>query len=128
MATTHGLVFEIHVSQRPTFCIFDNEAFANARAREGDGVRQAQSPVHLIWAGSILIVGYSAVRLISPDYGGLSPCGRFELPSPMNPGKRKPARANLTGLLSRPQSAVYFLPEPGQLWRELWADLWMPEF
>ena len=52
----------LHLRQRSFRC-----AQQHARAREADGVRQAQSPVHLIWAGSILIVGYSAVRLISPD-------------------------------------------------------------
>ena len=36
-ATTHGLVFEIHVSQRPTICIFDNEAFAVLNNTPGRG-------------------------------------------------------------------------------------------
>ena len=36
-AATHGLVFEIHVSQRPTVCIFDNEAFAVLNYTPGRG-------------------------------------------------------------------------------------------
>ena len=36
-ATTHGLVFEIHVSQRPAVCIFDNEAFAVLNNTPGRG-------------------------------------------------------------------------------------------
>ena len=36
-ATTHGLVFEIHVSQRPADCIFDNEAFAVLNNTPGRG-------------------------------------------------------------------------------------------
>ena len=36
-ATTHGLVFEIHVSQRPAVCIFDNEAFAVLNNMPGRG-------------------------------------------------------------------------------------------
>ena len=38
-AATHGLVFEIHVSQRPAVCIFDNEAFAVLDNTPGRGPR-----------------------------------------------------------------------------------------
>ena len=43
-ATTHGLVFEIHVSQRPTVCIFDNEAFAVLnKTHQGAGSRRGSA-------------------------------------------------------------------------------------
>ena len=42
-AATHGLVFEIHVSQRPAVCIFDNEAFAVLNKRQGAGSRRGSA-------------------------------------------------------------------------------------